>query len=126
MIQQQSAYLEHSSTSHEPSTTVIDTGYSAGAASSSLIGNNTTAATSTPENLQRASELTLKREDEDGICEDSEPDAECAGKKRGSHKRKRKTEKQLACLQSELRGSNLLWSRHKIIEISERTGMSET
>ena len=60
------------------------------------------------------------------MCQDSEPDAELAGKKRGSHKRKRKTEKQLACLQSELRGSNLLWSRQKIIEISERTGMSET
>jgi len=47
-------------------------------------------------------------------------------KKCGSAKRKRKTEKQLACLQSELRGGNLLWSRQKIIEISERTGMSET
>lgn len=53
-------------------------------------------------------------------CEESEQ------KRRGVHKRKRKTEKQLACLQSELRGSNLLWSRQKIIELSERTGMSET
>ena len=47
-------------------------------------------------------------------------------KERGGAKRKRKTEKQLACLQSELRGGNLLWSREKIIEISERSGMSET
>ena len=41
-------------------------------------------------------------------------------------KRKRKTEKQLSILQNELRGSNLLWSREKIIEIAERTGMTET
>ena len=41
-------------------------------------------------------------------------------------KRKRKTEKQLSILQNELRGSNLLWSRDKIIEIAERTGMTET
>ena len=41
-------------------------------------------------------------------------------------KRKRKTEKQLSILQNELRGSNLLWSRQKIIEIAERTGMTET
>ena len=47
-------------------------------------------------------------------------------KRKSGAKRKRKTEKQLACLQSELRGGNLLWSRQKIIEISERTGMSET
>lgn len=41
-------------------------------------------------------------------------------------KRKRKTERQLSILQNELRGSNLLWSREKIIEIAEKTGMSET
>jgi len=45
---------------------------------------------------------------------------------RAGLKRKRKTEKQLACLQSELRGSNLLWSRQKIVELSDQTGMSET
>ena len=53
------------------------------------------------------------------------PDAEEEKAKPGQ-KRKRKTEKQLACLQAELRGNNLLWSRQKIVEISERTGMSET
>ena len=41
-------------------------------------------------------------------------------------KRKRKTERQLSILQNELRGSNLLWSRQKIIEIAQKTGMSET
>ena len=41
-------------------------------------------------------------------------------------KRKRKTERQLSILQNELRGSNLLWSREKIIEIADKTGMSET
>jgi len=46
--------------------------------------------------------------------------------RQGGLKRKRKTEKQLYCLQKELRGSNLLWSRQKIMDISERTGMSET
>ena len=48
------------------------------------------------------------------------------GERLSGHKRRRKTEKQLACLQSELRGSNPFWTRQKIIEISEETGMSET
>lgn len=45
---------------------------------------------------------------------------------RGDVKRKRKTEKQLACLQNELRCGNLLWSREKILELSKRTNMTET
>ena len=71
-----------------------------------------TAAISTPENL--ASDSRKNSTSEEKI------------KRRGGTKRKRKTEKQLSCLQNELRGGNLLWSRHKIMDISERTGMSET
>ena len=42
------------------------------------------------------------------------------------NKRRRKTEKQLSVLQSELQGANVMWNRDKINDIAQRTGMTET
>jgi len=82
---------------------------------------STAALSSPPQNALDLPELDHGIGTEQGVSIDTEDK-----RRAGSHKRKRKTEKQLACLQAELRGSNLLWSRQKIIQISERTGMSET
>lgn len=72
--------------------------------------------------------ITAALSGQDNLASDSKKNStsEEKNKRRGGTKRKRKTEKQLACLQNELRGGNLLWSRQKIMDISERSGMSET
>lgn len=106
MIEQQSAYLGLS-----PEIEINVSAQSNNAAS--------TAALSTPE-IRGSTGEPVSLTHMDG------PEDMMSEKKLCGQKRKRKTEKQLACLQQELRGSNMLWSRQKIIEISERTGMSET
>ena len=70
--------------------------------------------------VQRQAQEACEVEEKQTVMYTLEESSEVFGK------RKRKTEKQLSILQNELRGSNLLWSRQKIIEIAERTGMTET
>ena len=86
----------------------------------------TTATLGTPEKVLNASAESKSTKNEQQSGADLARNFEGINQRRSGHKRKRKTEKQLACLQNELRGGNLLWSREKIIDISEKSGMSET